>query len=289
MKHPATYLLIAFFCLATLLTPVTVSATEKKSITWLVWELSPEYIRSGPMAGQGFADHYLNYFIKHLPEYQHRIVWTSIRRFHREALRPGRCAPHIWGHFYPDRFVYSKPYLLTPPHMAIFHRRFEERFGPTDQLLSLVDLLEREKLTLMTPKQYKNQHRYPVLHPYMAPYLGTPQIKEMSHAANEVDLRLIERGRADFSLGYPTTIHAQKRDRGIKGDFIAYGLQEHQTYKEIHVGCFGDEQGQAVVAKINGLRDRQMLEQFLGLYEEWNDGHPLYRRAFHEKILSTVE
>lgn len=261
----------------------------KRSITWLVWELSPEFIRSGPLAGQGFADRYLAYFMERLPEYEHSIVWTSIQRFHREALLPGRCTPHIWNHFYPERFAYSEPYLLTPPHVAIFHRRFEALIGPPGTLLSLEELLGREGLTLMTPKHYKGQHRYPVLHPYLMPYLGTEQVKEMPHSANEVDLRLIERGRADFSLGYPTTIAAQRRDRGVKGDFVAYDLKEHQIYKEIHVGCYADEQGREVVARINALRTPEMLEHFLGLYEEWNDGHPPYRKAFEEKILSTVE
>ncbi|MEG3639176.1 hypothetical protein [Magnetococcus sp. PR-3] len=269
--------------------PSVAQSTSKGTITWLVWELSPEFIRSGPKAGQGFADQFLTRFKQQLPEYEHRVVWTSIRRFHREALRPGRCTPHIWGHFYPDQFAYTKPYFLTPPHVAIFQKRYEKQFGPPSTILSLVDLLAKEKLVLMTPKQFKNQHRYPVLHPYLKPYLSSDQVKQMPHSANEVDLRLIERGRADFSLGYPTTIQAQMLDRGISNNFVAYGLKEHQAYKEIHVGCFGDRQGRDVVAKLNAQQTPEMLNHFLELYEKWNNGHPLFRQAFTEKILAPKE
>ncbi|MBF0381522.1 MAG: hypothetical protein HQL69_10920 [Magnetococcales bacterium] len=289
MKNIALILLLISVLLINI--PVTAHSQDnkKKSITWLIWELSPEYIRTGPMKGRGFADQYLDYFIKHLPDFNHNITWTSIPRFHREALLAGRCTPHIWGHFYPNQFAYSKPYTLTPPHVAIFHKSYEKRLGPPGTILSFVDLLGREKFTLMTPKHYEDQRRYPILHPYILPYIGSKQIKQMPHSANEVDLRLIARGRADFSLGYPTTIGAQKIDRGIKGDFIAYDLKEHQTYNNIHVGCFGDAQGREVIAKIDKMFNPAMLESFLKLYEKWNARHPKFRKTFYDKIVSQFE
>ena len=264
-------------------------AKEKPTITWLIWELSPEFIRHGNHKGKGFADKYLQYFITHLPEYEHKILWTNIQRFHRVALLSQRCTPHIWGTFYRDQLAYSKPYMLTPPHVAIFHKRAEKELGPSGTMHRLTDLFEKHKMTMMTPTVYMDQPRYPVLSPYLKPYMGTPQVIEMSHGSNEVDLRLIERGRADFGLGYPTTISAQKLDRGIGDNFISYPLEEEQTYNEIHVSCYGDAFGKEVLAKINKLMNRETLMDFLDLYEEWNNKEPRFRKAFMKQIVQPNE
>ncbi len=264
-------------------------AQSKPTITWLIWELSPEFIRYGEHAGTGFADKFLEFFIENLPQYNHQIQWTSIQRFHRVALLSQRCSPHIWGTFYRDQLAYSKPYMLTPPHVAIFHKSDEDRLGPPETMLSIQDLFAKEKMSLLTPTVYMDEPRYPILSKYLEPYMGTDQVIEMTHGVNEVDLRLIERGRADFALGYPTTISAQRVDRGIKGDFISYPLMEEQTYNEIHVSCFGDAFGKNVLQQIDQMMDQETLMKFLSLYEEWNNKDPRFRKAFIEKIVSQHE
>jgi hypothetical protein len=262
------------------------SAMAKEKITWLIWELSPEYIRHGDYAGQGFVDKYLQYYISQLPEYDHKIVWTGIKRFHVESLKSGRCTPHIWKAFHLDKFKYSRAYMLTPPHIAIFHKRFEKELGPPGTLHSITDLLGERKYRLITPILSMDQPRYPVLHPYLKPFANTPQIVELKDGSNEADLRLLERGRADFALGYVTAIKAQQRDRDLKGDFVSYGLVEHQQYKDIHVSCFGDNLGQEIIGKINKILDKGTLKRFLKIYEEWNNNDVRFRQAFEEKILN---
>lgn len=268
-------------------------ASEKdNAIHWLVWELSPEFIRNGPYAGRGYADRYLKFFIDNLPEYRHEVEWTNIKRWPREALKPGRCSPFIWGHFFRDRLVYSHPYTLTTPHVVVTHKRHRKRLGPEGTVLSLAELLKQKDLTFLTLQLYagknQTQPRYPLLHAYIAPHIGKGNVVELTHGTNEVDLRLIERGRADYALGYSTSIIAQQRDRGLGGDLISYDIEEHRAYKKIYVSCFGDGFGKGVVARINELLTPEQLERFIGYTEEWNGRIETFRDEAQRRIVAPV-
>jgi len=280
-----TYFMFAL-CLAlsiVLETSSSLKADEKKTIHWLKWELSPEFIRHGEFAGKGFADQFVKFFEEKLPEYNHEMQWVSIRRWHKETLKERRCTPHIWNEFHLDQLAYSKAYMLTPPQMALFHKRHMKQLGPEGTVLSFKRLLE-EKFTLLTPTLDPKQVRYPILQKYIEPYTGSERVIEIG-TANEIDLRLIERKRGDFTLGYPTVITSQRRDRGLRDNFIGYHLEEHQQYKSIHVSCFGDETGKKVIARINQLMGQEELLYFLSLYEDWNNKDPAFRKAFNERII----
>lgn len=103
--------------------------SEKPTLRWLVWELSPEFIPQGPLKGQGYADKFLAFFIERMPEYKHEIVWTNVNRWNVESQRPNHCTPHVWGDFFKDTSLLSRPYTFTAPHVLIAHQRMQPRLG----------------------------------------------------------------------------------------------------------------------------------------------------------------
>jgi len=265
-------------------------AQEKKTIYWLIWEQTPEYVKRGQYAGQGYADKALKFFSDNLPEYKHTIHRISVRRWEREAGKSQRCSPYLWNHFLKDKLTYSKAYTLSPPHSVIFLKQGNKVPAPPGSVLSLEKLLTNKDLALVTLPVYidkeNKEPRYPILHKYLAPYLGQRHLIELSHNVNEVDLNLLVRKRADYAIGYTTTVIAQQRDRGLGDWFVTYGLKEHQEFKTIHAACFGDAFGKEVIAKINGLLNQETLPQFLGFQEEWNGGSPAFRAAFEKRFLT---
>lgn len=256
---------------------------EKEPLLWFVWDLPPEFIISGPWKDQGYADKFLKFFIDNLPEYEHTIRHVNIPRWSREVLKPNRCSAHLWGGFFPDKLLLSKPYSFTPPHVAIFHKRHQTRIGPKGTVVSLRDLLKQSDLQLIIMNVDFNkdakQSRYPVLHPYLLPYVGQTNLIEQFSSENVIDLSLLAHDRADYTLGYPTTIRTQMRINNLEDDYIAYPLKEHNLYKNVYVACNNDAFGQDVIRKVNALLTKKTLLKFLSYHEEWNDNDVEFRRT----------
>ncbi len=256
---------------------------SKEPLLWFVWDLPPEFIKSGSWKNQGYADQFLQFFIKNLPEYDHTIQHVNVPRWSREILGDNRCTAHLWGGFFPDILLLSKPYSFTPPHVAIFHKRHQSRIGPKGTTVSIEKLLRETDLTLMTMRlnfsDVAKQSRYPVLHSYLAPYVGKSNLIEQSSKTNVVDLRLLKFGRADYTLGYPSTIMTQRRINNLGDEYIAYHLKEHNLYKNVYVACKQNEFGRKVIKKINNLLTDETLLKFLSFHQKWNGGDEEFRRT----------
>ncbi len=257
--------------------------TAKKRITWFIWDLPPEFVSSGPYQGQGYADKFLQFFIQQLPEYQHSILAVNVPRWSLQARVPGTCTAHLWGGFYPELLAYSKAYTFTPPHILIFNKKYEQRFGPQGTVLSIEELLKQRNLKLLLVKvdfnKAASQSRYPVLYQYLKPHLGDPNLVEHSIHHNFINLDMLEKGRGDYTIGYPSTIASQKRTLGVVGEFISYRIKEHNLYKKVHVACFNDAFGREVIKKVDRSLTKDVLLKFLEYHEEWNNKDPYFRQT----------
>ncbi len=269
------------FCVISFSAPAL--AQKKEPLLWFVWDLAPEFINSGPWKDQGYADKFLKFFIDNLPGYDHSIRDVNVPRWSREVLGPNRCTAHLWSGFFPDQLLLSRAYSFTPPHVAVFHQRHEARIGASGTVVSLEELLKQTDLTLMIMRlnfsDKADQSRYPVLHSYLAPWVGKANLIEQSSRSNVVNLRLLELGRADYTLGYPSTIMTQKRVNNLQGEYVTYHLKEHNLYKNVYVACRNDEFGRRVIKKINALLTDETLMKFLSYHEEWNNGDADFRRT----------
>ncbi len=128
---------------------------------------------------------------------------------------------------------------------------------------------------------------------FRANYVGRANLIEQSGSRNGINLRLLSLDRADYTLGYPSTITAQRRTNNLGDDYIAYHLKEHNLYKNVYVACINDEQGRAIIKKINALITKDTLLKFLSYHEEWNNSDAEFRHTtidyfINEKKLENV-
>jgi hypothetical protein len=275
--------LILLAAISAVVISFSVRAQTKEPLIWFIWDLPPEFISSGPWKNKGYADKFLEFFIDNLPGYDHSVQIVNIPRWSREVLKPNRCSAHLWGGFFPNQLLLSKPYTFTPPHVAIFHRRHQNRIGTPGTVVSLPDLLKQLDLTLLIMRLNFNdnaeQSRYPVLHPYLAPYIGKKNLIEQLGIRNFINLKLLSRDRGDYTIGYPTTIKTQQRINDLGDHFIAYPIEEHNLYKAVYVACNNDEHGRTVINKINALLTKDTILKFLSYHEEWNNKDLEFRRT----------
>ena len=248
------------------------SLEARETIKWLKWELAPEYIKSGKLKKQGFADQYLESLIKKMPSYNHEIVWVNTKRFMVEMKKSKRCAAFVWKGF--DIIDYSKPYTMTPPNGITIHKKNIQKFGNPGTELSFKKLLQNSKLVLaMLPlsmdKRESQISRYPTLGSLIKPHLANKHVIQIPSALNEVDLKFLDR-RADYAITYPVQAYAYSKMKGIPYEFIFYPLKEASTYRSIYVGCNKSVWAKKFIAKIvNPILNREFKLQVLSTYKEW--------------------
>ena len=218
-------------------------------------------------------------------------------RWSTEIFKENRCTAHLWGGFFPERLQLSKPYSFTPPHVLIFPKRLQDRIGPPGTLQSIEELLKQKDLRLATMPLIFNkeagQSRYPVLFPYLEPYIGKENYIQYSGGRNHIDLRLLVRGRVDYTIGYPTTITNQQRTDDIGDDYVSYPMKEHHHYKKVYVACDNTDFGKKIIARINDNLTPEAHMSFLGYHEEWNGGNKAFRQTYvdyfiHHKDVENV-
>lgn len=282
----------AFFFLLCIISFSSISfAQDKAPLKWFIWDLPPEFVSVGPYKNQGYADKFLQFFIDNLPQYEHSILVVNIPRWSVEALKPNRCSAHIWGGFFPDKLLLSKPYSFTPPHVVIFPKHHQKRIGPKGTIVSLEKLLQQTDLRLVImPLDLPGtaQSRYPVLYPYLAPYVGKGNLIQQNSSSNTINLNFLNLNRGDYTIGYPSTITTQIRVNELDDNFISYPLKEHDIYKKVYVACNNDDFGRQVIERVNALITDETLLKFLSYHEEWNNNDQAFRRNTIDYFINRI-
>ncbi|MDX1739089.1 MAG: hypothetical protein R3261_12680 [Alphaproteobacteria bacterium] len=164
-------------------------------------------------------------------------------------------------------------------------------------MVSLTDLLSKTDLRLVTLPIYLGENagetRYPILSNIMRPFIGTSKLTEYKSSINVVNLKLIEREKFDYTIGYPSTIATQKRVYGIQDHFNYYQIAEHQLYKKVYVACAKGQFGEQVIGTLDAALTPDVFSQFIDYHAEWNENDPAFRQVneaffIHGKTIDNV-
>jgi len=273
--------------IATGLLLISFLSVANEQINWLVWDLSPEFIKEGKYQNQGFADNILEYFQRNLPQYKHRKVWVNTRRWGVENKKQQSCTPHVWGHF--ENQLYSKPYTFTEPYGIVVHKNKQHLFGIPGSTLSLVELLNNNKLVLALMPLYPvdgKGSRYPQLVSYLTPFKDNKNLLFIGSGVNEVNLKLLSSNKADYALSFSSNVSSQIRINQLSDEFVFYPLKENQLYKKIHVSCAVSSQGEKVIKDINNLINEDFFKFVYQQTKQWNN-NPKFLSAIHEHYLQS--
>ncbi|OUS27581.1 hypothetical protein A9Q99_14145 [Gammaproteobacteria bacterium 45_16_T64] len=268
-------------------------AVAEPSIRWLVWDFKPDFIEEGPYKHQGYGDKLLAYLKTSLPQYKHTQLYVNGKRWAVEALRSQTCTPLLWLGFLPKNIVYSKAYGVTAPYVLVAHGKKSDLIGKPGDLVSLEHILQKRSLTLGVLPVYfdatKTNTRYPVLHSYIAPYIGTKKVMEFGGGTNQLNLKLLDADRVDYVIENPLTAPTQAKLNNTHNPYINYRLTEHRVHKKIAIACNNDEFGRHVIDQINPLITDEFIKMFLINMEEWNGQDANFRKTVMDYFIYGVD
>jgi len=279
--------LICFLCALYLVTP---NASAKEKITWAKWELTPEYIGHGEYKDQGYLDKFLAYVQSQLTEYEHENQFQTASRLERSWSNGNTCTVHLWLGFWSDKIVYSKPYGFTPPFGIV-----TKVDSPLANKLnnkhhtSLKDLLKNTSFKLgtlpLTPSS-SNNSRYPPLHSTLEPHLNTGKVIEFRNNRNELSVKLLDYGRADYIVRLRIAHLSELKIGKLNNEYKYYSLAEDTNYKLVAAACSNSVLGKAVVKEINTLINENLYKHYIEYRQEWDVENTVFEEVYNDYFLN---
>lgn len=243
----------------------------KDTLTWLLRDMPPVTIFSGPDQGKGAMDQLLPLLMARMPEYEHLLMHVNRARG-MQMLREDlfTCDPTLlWT---PERakiIAFSIPTYAVFSNGLIIQRQAIEQFAPfmKGNSIDLAALLESKsiRLGIVAERSYG-----PVIDPILK---SVPQEELSLHYGNDAigSLLQMERmGRLDALISYWPEALYQAQQQGIADQDLTFlPVKGAPKYQFTHIGCSNTTQGRQAIDIIN--REMRVLRKtrLIDLYAQW--------------------
>ncbi|MDB6142587.1 MAG: hypothetical protein JWP80_1631 [Pseudomonas sp.] len=265
-------------CLGLLLVLLTLvgaprTGWAKDTLIWLLRDLPPLTIASGPEQGQGSIDRLMPLLIARMPEYNHQLLHVNRARGMQMLLEPSfTCDPTLlWTAERAKNILFSIPTYAVISNGMIVRRTEIERFRPfvKDGQIDLEALLASKtiKVGVVAERSYG-----PVIDLIVH---KTPADELSQHYGNDAvgSLLQMERlGRVQALISYWPEARFQAQQQNLDPDeLMFYTVKGTPKYQFAHVGCSNTPLGRQAMEIIN--REMRVLrrKQLIDFYADWLD------------------
>jgi uncharacterized protein (TIGR02285 family) len=261
----------AFFLSLLALSALPSSGYGKETLVWLLRDMPPVTIFSGPQQGQGAIDKLLQLLIVRMPEYEHLLMHVNRARGMQMLLdKSFTCDPMmLWTAERAKNILFSIPTYAVRSNGLVVRHDDSESFKPfmSDNQIDLAALLNSRtiKLGVVAERSY-----VPVIDRILR---DTPALDLSLHYGNDAigSLLQMERmGRLQALVSYWPEALYQARQQGLGPEELEFlPVKGTPKYQFTHVGCSDTPLGQQAIEIIN--REMRVLRKtsLIGLYAQW--------------------
>jgi len=243
----------------------------RDTLIWLLRDMPPVTIFSGPDEGKGAIDQLLPLLTARMPEYEHQLLRVNRARG-MQMLREESftCDPTLlWT---PERakiITFSIPIYAVRSNGLIIQRHDFQKFAPfmDGKSIDLAALLESKsvRVGIVAERSYGL-----VIDPILN---SVPQDELSLHYGNDAigSLLQMERmGRLDALISYWPEARYQAQQQGmVDQDLTFLPVKGVPKYQFTHIGCTNTPQGRQAMDIIN--REMRVLREtrLIDLYAQW--------------------
>jgi len=272
------------FTLCGLLLGTQVYAEDRPTLRWLVWDQVPNYILSGPFAGQGVAGLLTKALQDQLPQYRHVNVASNAQRYRHLIQEEDVCV--AWAWIVPgsrDYRVHSRPVSLAPRTGIQVLKAKRPLFGPPGVSLSLEKLLAQPELRLGYLEGMSYSRRAQTL---LEQHRGSHNVYPVFGSSVEYKLPMLDRGRVDYFLGFSAQSIYDAEVQGVENRYQFYNLDEMDLYTSMYSHCSNTPFGREAMNSINLLLTDELLLEHLAKVERWYGENSDYREVFMQHVIA---
>jgi len=263
--------------------PLSASAQGKKTIRWLGWEQVPNFISQGPFQGEGIGDSFTRLLQNKLTQYNHKLLISNARRYHRLIREEDVCVAWAWIVPGSRNFrTHSRPISLAPRTGIQTLKSKQHLFGKPEDTLSLAKLLANPaiKLGYLQEMTYSKK-----VHELLDQYQGQKNILYSSRNAVEFSLAMLDSNRVDYFFGFSAQAIYDAKVKGIPNKYQFYDIEEMAMYTSMHTHCSKTPFGMEIMEEVKDILTDDVLMDHLATFEKWYGNNSAYREAFMDYVI----
>lgn len=224
------------------------STVFAETIFWQINHAPPATIIEGQYKGEGFVDLILKQLITELPQYEHKIIVSSMARSIFDLKEKKHiCLPALFPTNKRKQFMhFSKASVAHPSHRIVFNNKV--KFLQKDEL-SLIELLENNTYVLGLDKARSFGDQIDKI------ITNKTYIRNVYLFSSESPNRLLymlNMGRIDYTITYPFQVSYYKKQNNLDSDeFNIFKISGAKQYVIGSVACPKTIWGKKIIDDIN--------------------------------------
>lgn len=230
------------------------ASEDKLSINWYHPDFPPNFILSGPQAGQGNLQVFEQGVIAHIPEYEHNVHDANMKRI--ELLleeSDNACSAVLFKTPKREKFVhFSIPYLFAFPVGIIIHQSNKPAFDKlvnSEGAISLVELMKTDQLMLgySNGRSY-NRHVDEIINQYAN---AQNSYKSSNTSISSDMLKMLQNKRFEYAIGFSFEGTWYEKKNEVGQLFSFYPIAEALNVQLTYMGCSKTPAGEKAINRIN--------------------------------------
>jgi len=266
---------------------ISMTLFPKTSINWNLINFPPFSITEGEYKKQGINDLILDYYIKELSEYEHKLTVTNLQRLLQNSKNQSHFATNIllYNEERSEFLYFTKPFDFTlTNHLIILEKNFRNYIDYINDegYINFEELMKNNNFKI----SIKNQRFYSDI------VNATLNTHENS---NKIDLYYgdeilpfvmkLQRNRIDAFIEYPAVLSFTLEQNKIDLDYIAIPILGLNKYNLSRFSVSKNPWGKHLIEKLNLLIDSFV---FTKEYEEialkWSEDKEKYLEEFRNDV-----
>lgn len=239
-------------------------ALSQMTVTWAKNDFIPFYIQEGSFKNQGISDKLTQFFIKHLPDYTHRIIEMPMERFYQQAQSNNLvCNPLLLKTAEREVFLtYSNKMKPAYAHVLVSTHPIDH---PEDGI-SLRKFLQDDDHALIV--QSKRSYG-PDLDEIIKEAISLGRV-EPKHYATAQLFKMMEYKRDIHFLDIENSVTYYRKTHVNDDDLYYIPIQEDRLDRFGYVACTNSAAGRILMQKINAILKREAASPELrSILESW--------------------
>ncbi|MGB1237133.1 MAG: TIGR02285 family protein [Pseudomonadales bacterium] len=238
----------------------SVRAEPVSTLEWMVYDVPPYEIVTGPYKGQGAADGLRQRLMTLLPEYAHsEPVLVNGERMHRLLKKQNVChTALIRSPEFEQSMYLSIAVIMANTHVIITNKEHYDTLIAQGASASVQQLLQQTPLKL----GHLSRSLGPEVDAILASESGNPNIVDRRSAYTDQGLfKMLHKGRIDYFIELPSQGMYWNMLNPDKQVYMIPISEMRERYIIGRVGCTKNPWGRKVIERVNQVMKEQRMDE----------------------------